>query len=489
MPRQFIPRNGSLILSLVISLYCLRSQAQTPDENQPNLLVLIADDHSRADSEPYGSTGVKTPFLKKLAEEGMRFDRAFVNSPSCAPSRAALLTGMTPPHNGAEPNHSKPRRELAKLPGLLRSLGYEVVAFGKVSHYQHTADYGFDHFAFDAYQDHRGIAAAREWLEKRSENKDEKRPLAIFVGSNWPHVPWPPASGYDAEKATVPANHLNTPEYRQARAKYLTAVTLMDEELGSVHETAMKTLGTENTFVLFTSDHGAQLPFGKWNLYDDGIRVPLIVKWPGVVKPGTSTAAMTQWMDILPTLIEIGGGKPGPELDGKSFLSVLKNPALSHHEAIFTTHSADGNMNVYPMRSVRMDKYKLIWNLHPEFQFTTHIDRSLEVPGRNYWNSWKTLAETNAAAKATLARYHVRPEFELYDLEDDPHEWVNLAAKPEYAHKLNELKIQLSDWMAKQDDTKKVFGVPLRVGEEIKPPRPAQAKKKAARKSNEKSFQ
>ncbi|MFM1801338.1 MAG: Choline-sulfatase, partial [Planctomycetota bacterium] len=117
-----------------------------PVEAQPpHILVLIADDHSQMDCEPYGSSEVRTPFLRHLAESGMRFDRAFVNSPSCAPSRAALLTGMTPPHNGAEPNHSRPRADLTKLPQELKKLGYEVVAFGKVSHYQHTADYGFDY--------------------------------------------------------------------------------------------------------------------------------------------------------------------------------------------------------------------------------------------------------------------------------------------------------------------------------------------------------
>jgi len=160
---------------------------------------------------------------------------------------------------------------------------------------------------------------------------------------------------------------------------------------------------------------------------------------------------------------------------------VLRQPGLKHHEAIFTTHTSDGNMNVYPMRSVRTDRYKLIWNLHPEFQFTTHIDRSQEQPGRNYWNSWKTLAESSEPAWNLLARYHVRPEFELYDLQQDPLEMVNLAAKPEKAAMLAELKQRLNGWMTQQGDTRMLAGTPLRVGEPITPPRPAAAKKKAAK--------
>ena len=87
---------------------------------RPNLVVFLTDDHSRADSSVYGSTDVKTPNMERLARAGLTFDRAFVASPSCAPSRAALLTGLTPAHNGAEPNHSKPRAELKKLPAYLQ---------------------------------------------------------------------------------------------------------------------------------------------------------------------------------------------------------------------------------------------------------------------------------------------------------------------------------------------------------------------------------
>ena len=469
----------SFLLTLILLLAYQRSTKAGP----PNLLILIADDHSQADSEAYDSKEVKTPFLKKLAAEGMRFDRAFVNSPSCAPSRAALLTGLTPPHNGAEANHSKPRRELAKLPEKLKSLGYEVVAFGKVSHYQHTADYGFDHFEFDTYQDHRGIAAARDWLEKRAGNSAEKRPLAIFVGSNWPHVPWPAANGYRPEDVQIPPSQIDTPEYREARARYLTAVAAMDEELGSVYESAMKTLGREKTMVLFTSDHGSQLPFGKWNLYEAGVRVPLVVSWPGVVPAGSRTQAMVQWMDIMPTLLEIGGSKTDAILDGKSFLTVLKDPARKHHERIFTTHSSDGNMNVYPMRAVRDDRFKLIWNLHPEYQFTTHIDRANEPPSQSYWNSWLKRAETDEAAKKVVSRYRVRPELELYDLKNDPDELVNLADDKQYQEFTAKLKADLSAWMYAHDDERKVYGQPVRVGEKIPPLPKAAAKKKAGAKA------
>jgi len=255
---------------------------------KPHLVVFVSDDHSLLDSSVYGSTDVRTPNMERLAGAGLTFDRAFVASPSCAPSRAALLTGLMPARNGAEPNHSKPRADLKKLPAYLQAQGYEVVAFGKVSHYQHTADYGFDHFAHDKFHEDVAVSAALTWLKARR----DPRPLALFVGTNWPHVPWPQSGeGYSAEGVRVPVNHVDTPVTREMRARYYAAIGRMDTELGEVYDAARSVLG-DNTLFLSTSDHGAQWPFGKWSLYDGGIRTPLIAVWPGHIAPGTRTSCM-----------------------------------------------------------------------------------------------------------------------------------------------------------------------------------------------------
>src|SRR6185369_9374486 len=131
---------------------------------------------------------VRTPNMQRLADAGLTFTRAFVASPSCAPSRAAMLTGLMPARNGAEANHTKPRAELKTWPGYFQEIGYEVAAFGKVSHYKYTSDYGFDKFDFDGFHDHRGIAAAVEFMKKR--DTKTAKPLCLMVGTNWPHVPW-----------------------------------------------------------------------------------------------------------------------------------------------------------------------------------------------------------------------------------------------------------------------------------------------------------
>jgi arylsulfatase A-like enzyme len=427
------------------------------DESRPDIVVFLSDDQGQLDSSPYGGVDFPTPNMQRLANAGLTFTQAFVASPSCAPSRAALLTGRTPARNGAEANHSRPRKELKKWPAYFQDLGYEVVAFGKVSHYRHTADYGFDHFAHDTFHDHAAIPAAVEFLKNREHTG--ARPLCLMVGTNWPHVPWPePAVGVDAQTLSLPAKSIDTPETRAARARYVAAVAKADEDLGAVYDAARETLGDRTLFV-FSSDHGAQWPFGKWNLYDSGIRVPLIVLWPGVTEAGTRTDAMVSWVDLLPTLVESAGGSPPEGIDGRSFLPVLRGEK-EHRPRIFTTHSGDGHWNVYPARSVRDREWKYILNLHPEFAFTTHIDVGDRPDGRAYWSTWERAAGSDAKAETTVRGYHQRPAEELYDLRSDPHEEHNLAADPAHAERLKAMRDRLEQWMTRQGDQRTVFGEP-----------------------------
>jgi N-sulfoglucosamine sulfohydrolase len=442
---------------------------------RPNLVVFLSDDHSLLDSTVYGAKDIRTPQMQRLAAAGMTLDRAFVASPSCAPSRAALLTGLMPVRNGAEANHSKPRAEIKKLPAYLKELGYEVVSFGKVSHYQHTGDYGFDFFAHDKYHEDICVSAAIKWLRARQSSK----PLCLFVGTNWPHVPWPETpEGYEAAKILVPANHVDTLRTRESRAMYYTAVTRMDTELGEVFDTARAVLGND-TFFLTTSDHGAQWPFGKWNCYDGGIRTPMIAVWPGRITPGSRTSAMVSWIDILPTLVDVAGGAAPRAIDGRSFAGVLRGEAAQHRDRIFTTHSADGRFNIYPTRSVRTTDWKYIRNLRPEYYFSTHVDlvRS-QSGGGGYFATWQEKAKSDAAAAAVVKRYHERPAEELYDLQADPLELKNLAADPRQATRLAALRAEVTAWMKANGDTGKTYGEPRLLADPKRAEPPPTAAKK-----------
>ena len=193
-----------------------------------------------------------------------------------------------------------------------------------------------------------------------------------MVGDRRPHVTWSELDGsYDPDTLTLPWNFIDTPITREHMARYFQDITAMDAELGRVLEIAGEHLN-EDTVILFTSDHGGQWPLGKWNLYDSGARVPLIVVWPGKVKAGSRSDAFVSWIDLFPTLIDIGGGKVPGEIDGRSFKPVLLGEKSDHRDRLFTTHTGDGDKNIFPMRSVRHGKYKLIHNLCPDALHTNH---------------------------------------------------------------------------------------------------------------------
>lgn len=431
-----------------LAIRCLdASAAPSPP---PNLVVFLADDHGFHDSQVYGAKDVRTPHMLRLAQSGMTFTHCFVASPSCAPSRAAMLTGLMPARNGAEANHSKPRADIRKLPAYLQALGYEVAGFGKVAHYNHDRDYGFDH-----YDKRHAPEIVREFLEKR----DSTRPLCLFVGAHAPHVPWSTNVIYQTSAVEIPATHVDTPATRNFRARYYTEVTRADSELGGIHDLARAKLGT-NTLFIYTSDHGAQWPFGKWNVYDAGIRVPFIAAWPGVITPASRAEAMVSWIDILPTLVDLAGGAAPTNIDGRSFAAVLRGNTNEHRDRIFATHSGDGRMNVYPIRSLRTRDWKYILNLHPEFKHTTHIDAAQDRDGVRYWRTWQAAARTNAHAAEIVARYHRRPKEELYDLRNDPYEQRNLASNPAHAERLKHMRDELAEWMNAQGDKMTVFNQP-----------------------------
>jgi arylsulfatase A-like enzyme len=256
----------------------------------------------------------------------------------------------------------------------------------------------------------------------------------------------------------VPPYLLDTPETRQMRTKYYTEVTHMDAQLGEVMG-SMKSHGyVDDTLLIFTADQGAQWPMSKWTLYDAGIRAPLIVRWPGKVKPASTSGALVSLIDLLPTMLEAAGGTAPKDLDAKSFLPVLEGESDAHRDATFALNTGDKDMNRSPARAVRTAKYKYILNLLPQDIFKTHITDAGGEDGLFYWRSWEKLAaEGDAHAKQAIDRYRHHPAEELYDVEADPYELKNLAADPAYAKALEDLRQKLKDWRLQQgEDLSKV---------------------------------
>lgn len=459
--RESLKRFGAIGASLATGRLMAQAPATPGKPARPNLVVSMSDDHGLLFSEVYGASDVHTPNLTRLAAEGARFTHAFNTSPSCGPSRSSMLTALWPARHGAEPNHKPPKPEVTGLPAVLKSLGYELACFGKVAHNDWAKMYNFD----VVHGPNIGATDA-DALEQYLATRDSSKPLCLFFGSHYPHVPWVQNEGYDPAKVKLPPTLVDTPETRRQCTDYYTSVSHTDALAGKVRALAQKHVPGDTLFI-YTADHGAQWPFAKWDLYDAGIRVPFIAIWPGKIKPGSTIDATICLADLMPTFIELAGGKVPDGLDGKSFADVLRGNKNTHRDRMFNTQSGDGDFNVYPSRSMRADGWKYILNLHPEFQHQTHDTRHRNGNGIKYWNSWLEEAKTNPAAAAVVKRFIERPAEELYDLKADPHEMHNLAGDPKQKSRLASMNAALRQWMKEQGDTQTVFGNPLRIGEPV----------------------
>lgn len=462
------------MLTVLGILLQLVSQTHTVASDKPNFVITIADDHGVYHSSPYGAAEFQTPNLQKLANEGMRFDSAYVASPACAPSRAALFTGRMPYNNGIVGNHELKLKSGVNslLDGLLEQ-GYEIVFHGKVGHSgrKHHGAYvpkSVKVLGGGGLQQTMSLDQVEKFLSSRPADPP---PLALFLGWTDTHTAWPAKEDarISPDDVVIPARIFDTPETRVEMTRYVQGAEQIDRRVGQTQDLIRKYLEPNNTLVMYTSDHGMPWPFAKWSLYETGIRTPMIVAWPGRIQPGTTTNAMVSWIDLIPTLIDLAGGNAPDEIDGRSFAKVLFGETQQHRDVIFATHKGDNEKNVYPIRSVRKGNWKYIRNLHPEFAYTTHTDVwAMEVPrttihwshAGHHWQSYIEAAKTNPEAAAFLLDYHSNPAEELYQIQRDPFEENNLADVAEHAQKLVELRELVSNRMVAVEDDEALSGPP-----------------------------
>jgi len=412
---------------------------------RPNILLLLADDHGMRYAGCYGNRAVRTPNIDRLANEGLRCTGAFTGTAMCAPSRSMLFTGLYPHRNGAHPNHSSVRPGIPTLPARLSDLGYTVALAGK-RHVAPPAAFPFEYLSLEE---------TGSFLARR-----HARPFCLVVATNDPHTPFkklPPGQGFSPADVWLPPSLVDTPETRQEMAAYYNSVASLDRQVGQCLDALRKHGLEERTFVVYTSDHGAEFPFSKWTLYDAGLNVPFMVRHPGRIRPGSVAGAMFSFVDVLPALIEIAGGKPPQSLDGRSLLPVFHG-RREHRPIIFGTHTNTGIISGsdYPIRAVRTRTHKYIRNFNPEETFTNVTTnggwKGVQDDPPDYWKSWVRRAETDAFARQRVTAYQHRPPEELYDLRLDANEMRNLAPEDSHRDVLSRLRQQLRDWMRRQSD-------------------------------------
>lgn len=403
----------------------------------PNVVIVIADDQTWSDAGCYGNQIVKTPNIDLLAREGIRFDRAFTATAMCAPTRQQLYTGIFPVRSGAFPNHSKVKTGTKSLVHYYQDAGYSVGLCGK-RHFGPPESFPFETVTPSKLQ---------AFIEQES-------PFFLVYASNSPHLPWNDgdASIYDPRQFKIPPYMHDNLETRAALQNYYAEITDFDRELGELDKMVADAGKKEDTIFIYTSEQGAQFPFGKWTCYEIGLHVGLIMRWPGVIEAGRSTDAMVQYVDVLPTLLELCEVECPEGLDGKSFSPVIRGESETHNEFVYGVHTTRGiilGSQSYPVRSIRDTRFKYIRNLNHETEFSNVL---IKGDGSSYWKSWVRDASTDENAKRLIERYINRPAIELYDLQHDPFEQRNLAEKPGYRKIVRQLDGHLRRWMHQQGD-------------------------------------
>jgi N-sulfoglucosamine sulfohydrolase len=438
--------------SLLFLLISVGFQALATAAERPNFLLIIADDSTWSDYGFAGNKEVRTPNLDTLRAEGLYLDHMFTPATTCSPSRHALYTGLDPIRSGAYPNHTRVYDGTRSLFTYLKNHGYRVALQNK-SHVGPAPSFPYEY-----------IKSADDLTETRKFiARDKAQPWFLVFASNDPHSPWTRGPEYDPATLTVPLYLHDNATTRELLAKYYGEITKLDEQVGNLMKLLDETENASGTLVLFVSEQGSSFPYGgKWSVYDNGIRVSALVRWPGKVKPGGTSHALASYIDVAPTFLEAAGidptiidtgcpdAKGANGFDGRSFLALLAGGTESHRDYVFSQHTTvgiNGFKEAYPMRAVRDGRYKYIRNLAPENRYEIggiHKGEPIE--------SWQADAKDNPALAKKIDFLFHRPAEELYDLEQDRFEERNLAEETSMGEIKARLSNELEAWMAQQGD-------------------------------------
>jgi N-sulfoglucosamine sulfohydrolase len=413
--------------------------------NKPNIILFITHDQGQflkcynSEKTPNSLT---TPNLDKIANEGIRFTNYFCTAPQCSPSRGSIQTSLYPHQNGLmglvnrgwtlPPNNKT-------IPMYLKEAGYSTHLIGLQHETKDVKTLGYDSFSKRMkdykYDTKRMFKEYESFLE---DHKNDEKPFYLNIGTiemHRPFVIW--SQSNEVSSVEVPPFLPDNDKIREDLNLFYGIINPLDIVIGKLMEVLEETGLREDTLFIFTTDHGSPFPRAKCTLYDPGIKTLLIMNWPksDLFNSRRVVNQMISNIDLLPTLLDITGAESPRDIEGKSFVPILKNPNHPFRQEIFTEKNYH---EIYdPIRSVRTQKYKYIKNFEKYnslYQIPVDIERGLSG------QFMKNKIEVK------------RPEEELYDLEEDPNEINNLMHIPSYNGILIELKQKLLEWMNATND-------------------------------------
>ena len=427
---------------------------------KPNVFLFLADDLGYDDIGFNGNTQVVTPTVDEFANNSVAFSRMYTPTAMCSPARAVLYSGRYPLDNGVYMNHGYVKPKMLLLPDYLYPLGYNFWLFGK------------DHVGLSLripthrYQKAAPLEAMGRLLKPALGNRTLDMPGVVVVyASKEPHGPHQlNETLYGGKRLKIMKKRPATWQAQAATRGYYSDINAMDREFKK-YLGIVRTLRQENDVVIFASDHGSGV-YAKWSCYEAGLKVPFFVQHMGPQTKPRTVSHLASFVDILPTFIELAGGvKPSIQQEealseGRSIVRFLENEGatLPNHKHVFGIHTNLGTVagSPYPIRSVSDGKFKLIVNPNWQFQFQ---DLWYKV---RWFNDWLFLKQPHKPKPRFSKLYVCRPRYELYNLEEDPHELKNLAAPAkgrgeevdeETYDAKRRLELVLNRWLRQQKDT------------------------------------
>ena len=447
---------GSVALVLLCS--SLAAEVELP---HPNVLLFTADDlHCESVGAFTRRPSELTPHLDRFAGEGMLFERAHVNAAICQPSRAILATGLYSHRSGAM-GFMKSREDVPDIVTLLQAGGYLAGVLGKLNHSTSRNAVRWD-YAFDRMD--LGNGRHPQTYFERCRNffalaERAGKPFYLMVNSHDPHRPYcnpekllpgaaRPSRIWSAEEVEVPGFLPDLPGVREELSHYYNSVRRLDDVFGRVLEALGASGQSENTLVLFLSDNGIAVPFAKCNSWFWSTRTPLLVRWPGEVAAGSRDEVhFVSGIDFLPTILDVTGVEGPSDLDGRSFLPLLRCKPQAGRDLVFTQIDKKAGGQAVPMRCVQTADYGYIWNPFADgvYRYRNNNEglsmRAMEKAAQS---------DPQIAARVQLFRYRVSEE--LYDLRRDPDCLHNLIEEPRVSEPLRTLRAKLRSQMAASDD-------------------------------------
>ena len=429
--------------------------AQTP--TRPNI-VWISNEDMSPHLGAYGDALARTPALDRLARESIRYTNAFSTAPVCAPSRAAIITGMYQTTLGAQHMRTTEDR-VPELPGpYLAVPPFYVKAFPE---YMRAAGYFTSNRAKTDYQfgvpftiwDDLGNNA--HWRNRPTPNQPFFSVFNLEITHESRIFPSSPARKgkplvTDLSKIPVPPYYPDTPLVREELARMYDNIADLDGQVAEILKQLEDDGLADNTIVFYWSDHGDGVPRAKRSLYDSGLRVPLMIRWPKSMSPTVAPSVvideMVSLLDLAPTVLALAGLEIPAHLQGRALVGPKAGPPPEYVFGARDRMDIEYDM----MRSARDARFLYIRNFEPELPYAGHIIYRNQSAIMQEW--LRLQAERKLTGSAALWMRTNRPAEELYDTKADPHQIRDLAADPAHKMTLERMRKAVIDWMVRTGD-------------------------------------